>query len=119
MARAAIEFFEALLGRRAGDLAALCAPTFSFDGRPVSGQVEIRARFGEIMSGRDGIAYALQDLAVMPSAEALARYGKPPPRIAPLAQSAAWVAVASLSGRATFVFFVRQGPRWLAAGMHD
>jgi len=119
VARAATKFFEALLGRRLGDLTSLCAATFSFDGRAVSGQSEIRARFGEILAQRNGIVYALQDLAVMPSPEAAARYGKPPPRIAALAQSSAWVAVASLSGRATFVFFVRQGTSWLATGMHD
>ena len=119
MARAAIQFFEALLGHRTGDLTALCAGTFSFDGRAASGRSEIGARFGEILAQRDGIVYALQDLAVMPTAEAVARYGKPPPRIAPMAQSSAWVAVASLSGRATFVFFARQGSSWVATGMHD
>jgi len=119
VARAAIKFFEALLGRRLGDLTALCATAFSFDGRTVSGQSEIRARFGEILARRDGVAYALQDLAVLPSSDAVARYGKPPPRIAALAQSSAWVAVASLSGRATFVFFMRKGSSWLATGMHD
>jgi hypothetical protein len=119
MAGLALRFFDALLGRRATELSSICASTFSFDGRPVAGQPEIRARFGALFAQRDGVAYALLDLAVMPSAEALARYGKPPPRVASLAQASAWVAVANLSGRATFVFFERNGNGWLATGMHD
>ncbi|HZY04194.1 MAG TPA: hypothetical protein VFF02_11910 [Anaeromyxobacteraceae bacterium] len=119
MATAAARFFEALLGRRAADLAALSSPTFSFDGRTARGAEEVRARWQETMLARDGASYALLDLAVLPAAEAVARFGKPPRRVASLLQPGTWVAAADLSGRPTFVFFARQGGAWLATGMHD
>ncbi|HYQ81176.1 MAG TPA: hypothetical protein VEP68_06735 [Anaeromyxobacteraceae bacterium] len=119
MAGAAARFFEALLGRRAADLAALCAPSFSFDGRSAHGADEVRARWQEAVAARDGAAYALLDLEVLPAAEAVARFGKPPRRVAGLLQPGTWVAAANLSGRPTFVFLARQGGAWVATGMHD
>ncbi len=114
----ATRFFAALLARRTDEVAALCAPTFSFDGRAASG-AEIRRRFGELFAARDGVRYVLRDLAVLPASEATARYGRPPARVAALAAPGAWVAVANLSGRATFLFLSRQGGAWVAAGFHD
>jgi len=119
VAAAAASFFRALLARRAGDLAALCAPAFSFDGKLVSGADPVRGRWAEILSAREGATDALLDLEILAAADAQARYGKPPKRLAALASPGAWVALANLSGRPTFVFFARQGSAWLATGMHD
>jgi hypothetical protein len=67
----------------------------------------------------DGATHALLDLELLPAAEASARFGKPPRRIAALVQPGTWVAAANLSGRPTFVFFARQGGTWMATGLHD
>ncbi len=119
MAAAAARFFRALLARRADDLAALSSPGFSFDGRAARGADEVRRRWSQAVARRDGVPYALYDLEVLPAAEASARFGKPPRRVAGLLPPGSWVAVANLSGRPTFVFFARQGGAWLATGMHD
>ncbi len=119
VAAAAARFFEALLARRAGDLAALSSPGFSFDGRAARGAEEVRGRWSEAVARHDGATHALLDLELLPAAEASARFGKPPRRIAALLQPGSWVAVANLSGRPTFVFFARQGGTWVATGLHD
>ncbi len=119
VAAAAARFFRTLLARRADDLAALSSPGFSFDGRAARGADEVRRRWSEAVARHDGVPYALYDLEVLPAADASARFGKPPRRIAALVQPGAWVAAANLSGRPTFVFFARQGGAWLATGIHD
>lgn len=119
VAAAAVKFFEALLARRAAELAALCAPDFSFDGTAARGAEDVRSRWSEAVASHDGLVYVLYDLEVLPAAEAAARFGKPPRRVAGLLQPGSWVAVANLSGRPTFVFFARQGPGWVATGLHD
>ncbi|HET6923109.1 MAG TPA: hypothetical protein VFI16_08175, partial [Anaeromyxobacteraceae bacterium] len=119
VATAAARFFEALLARRAGDLAALSSPGFSFDGRAARGAEEVRGRWSEAVARHDGATHALLDLELLTAAEASARFGKPPRRIAALVQPGSWVAVANLSGRPTFVFFARLGATWLATGIHD
>ena len=97
----------------------LCAPTFSFDGKVVSGADAIRGRWADLVAAHGGIAYALLDLEIVASSDAQARYGKPPKRLAALAAPGSWIALANLSGRATFVFYARQGNAWLATGIHD
>jgi len=119
VAAAAARFFRALLARRPGELAALCAPAFSFDGKIASGADAVRSRWADVVSSRDGAAYALLDLEILSAADAQARYGKPPKRVVALAAPGAWVALANVSGRPTFVFFAREGNAWLATGMHD
>jgi hypothetical protein len=116
---AAARFFEALLAGRAADLAALSSPGFSFDGRAARGADEVRARWSEAVARHGGAALAVLDLELLTAAEAQARFGKPPRRVAGLLQPGTWVAVASLSGRPTFVFLARQGGTWLAIGLHD
>jgi hypothetical protein len=119
VAAAAARFFQALLARRPADLAALCAPTFSFDGKVVSGIDAVRGRWADLVAARSGATYALLDLEILASSDAQARHGKPPKRLAALAAPGSWIALANLSGRATFVFYARQGDAWLATGIHD
>jgi hypothetical protein len=119
VAATAARFFDALLGRRAAALAALCAPSFSFDGHAAGGADKVKGRWSEIVARQQGAAYALQGMEVLSAAEATARYGKPPKRIASLVSPGSFVAVASLSGRPTLVFFSRQSGAWLATGIHD
>jgi len=116
-AAAARRFLEALVSHRAADVAALCANSFSFDGRSVSGLDAIRSRFSEILAARDGAGDALLDLAVLPAAEAVARLGKPPKRIAGLVGAGTWIAVADVSGRPVVVVFARQGGGFVATAL--
>jgi hypothetical protein len=118
-ARVALRFLGALLAGRSSEVASLCATTFSFDGRPVTGAEKVRARWGEILSRRQGPRPALNDLELLTSAEAAARLGKPPRRLASLAGPGSYVALANLSGRPTLVFLGRQGGAWVATGLHD
>lgn len=119
MATAARRFVEALLGGRASEVAALCAPTFSFDGRTEKGADAIRVRWAEALAEPGPERATLLDLAVAPAADAQARLGRPPKRIAPLLLPGTWVAVANVSGRAVVVVFGRQGGGWAATGLHD
>jgi hypothetical protein len=56
---------------------------------------------------------------VLPAADAVARLGKPPARIAPLARPGAWVALADVGGRPVVLFVAREGGRMAVLGMHD
>ena len=118
VAAAARRFLLALLARQPAELAPLCGPSFSFDGRVEKGPDRIRARWAESLTGESG-GDRLLDLAVAPAAEAQAKLGKPPRRIAPLLAPGTWVAVADVSGRAVVVTFARQGSAWLATGIQD
>jgi hypothetical protein len=117
VAGAARRFAEAFAAGRAADVAAACAPAFSFDGRVEKGAEAIRARWDEILAGGEA-PLPLLDLAVAPAAEAQARLGKPPRRLAPLLVPGAWVAVANLGGRPLVVVLARQGGGWAATGAH-
>lgn len=118
VAAAARRFAEALVARRASDVALLCASPFSFDGRPDSNPESVRARWEQIFAARHAIADVLFDLVVMTAAEAQARLGKPPKRIAGLLTPVSWVAVADLSGRAVLIIFARQNGRFVATAIH-
>jgi hypothetical protein len=118
-ARVALRFLGALLAGRSAEVASLCATTFSFDGRPVTGAEKVRARWGEILARRQGPPPALNDLELLTPAEAAARLGKPPRRLASLAGPGSYLALANLSGRPTLVFLGRQGGAWVATGLHD
>jgi len=102
---------------KSGDVGGACAPAFSFDGRVEKGAEAIRARWDEILAGGEA-PLPLLDLAVAPAAEAQARLGKPPRRLAPLLVPGAWVAVANLGGRPLVVVLARQGGGWAATGAH-
>jgi hypothetical protein len=118
-ARVALRFLGALVANRSAEVASLCATTFSFDGRPVTGAEKVRARWGEILARRQGPPPALNDLELLTPAEAAARLGKPPRRLASLAGPGSYLALANLSGRPTLVFLGRQGGAWVATGLHD
>ena len=118
-ARLALRFLGALLASRSAEVASLCATTFSFDGRAVTGAEKVRARWGEILARRQGPPAALNDLELLTPAEASARLGKPPRRLASLVGPGSYVALANLSGRPTLVFLGRQGGAWVATGLHD
>jgi len=118
VAAAARRFAEALVARRASDLASLCAPSFSFDGRVASGADAVRARWAEVLAARGDSPDALLDLAVAPAADAQARLGKPPKRVAALLGPGAWVAVADISGRPVVIVFARHGGALVATGIH-
>jgi hypothetical protein len=118
VAAAARRFAEALLARSPAELTALCAPSFSFDGHSASGAEQVRARWEEVLAARDGVHEVLLDLAVLPAAEAQARLGKPPKRLAALLSPGAWVAVADLSGRPLVIVFARQGSGFVATAIH-
>lgn len=113
VARAALAFLDALVKGDADALAAACGERFSFDGDVRSGSA-VRSGWREVLSRRSGPARLL-DLEVLSAADAVARYGPPPPRLAPLARG--WVAVANVSGRPIVLFVAREGGRFAVVGM--
>ena len=113
VARAALAFLDALVRGDADALAAACGERFSFDGDVRSGPA-VRAGWREALSRRPGPSRLL-DLEVLTAADAVARYGPPPPRLAPLARG--WVAVANVSGRPVVLFVAREGGRFAVVGM--
>jgi hypothetical protein len=56
---------------------------------------------------------------VLAAADAIARLGKPPARIVPLARPGALVAVGDVGGRPVVLFLAREGGRMAVLGMHD
>ncbi|MGC3998958.1 MAG: hypothetical protein QM767_16525 [Anaeromyxobacter sp.] len=120
VAEAALAFLDALLAGDAAGLSSASAERFSFDGDARTGRPDVRRGFDALVVRRAGLPRAtLLDLEVLPVADAAARLGAPPPRLAPLAATrGAWVAIADVSGRPVVLFLVREGPRWLVAGLH-
>jgi ketosteroid isomerase-like protein len=118
VARAALAFLDALVAGDAGALAALSSERFSFDGDVRVGRDAVRGGWRGVLATRPARA-ALLDLEVLPAADAVARLGPPPARVATLVARGGWVAIADVSGRAVVLFVVREGGRWSVAGMHD
>ncbi len=112
-------FLDALVAGDADALAASASERFSFDGDTVAGRDAIHARWRSLLAGRAGPAPRIAKLEVLTAADALARLGKPPGRIAPLARPGAYVAVADVGGRPVVLFVAREGGRFAVLGMHD
>ncbi|HEX9051042.1 MAG TPA: hypothetical protein VF841_10955 [Anaeromyxobacter sp.] len=117
--RVARGFVDALAAGDAGGLAAAASDRFSFDGDTVAGRDAIRSRWSELLGPRAGPPPRVGAIEVLPSADAVARLGKPPARIAPLARPGAWVALADVGGRPVVLFVAREGGRMAVLGMHD
>lgn len=118
VARAALAFLDALLASDAAGLAAASAERFSFDGDLRTGKDEIRRAWRAALAGRDAAQRgALLDLELLPAADAVARLGAPPPRIAPLAARGSWVAIANVSRRPVVLFLAREAGRFAVIGM--
>lgn len=119
VARAALAFLDALVAGDAAGLAAASAERFSFDGDVRSGKEEIRRTWRALLAGRDPAPRpALLDLELLPAAEAAARLGNPPPRIAALASAkGGWIGIANVSRRPVVLILAREGARWAVVGM--
>jgi hypothetical protein len=112
-------FLEALVARDADALAAGSAERFSFDGDTRTGRDAIRGAWRAILAGRDGQPPPLGNVEVLPAADAVARLGKPPVRVASLARPGVLVALADVGGRPVVLFLAREGGRMAVLGMHD
>jgi hypothetical protein len=111
---------DALLRGDASDLASASAQRFSFDGTLVDGRDAQARRWREILASRVQVAeQTLRDLALLTEEEAVAQLGAPPPRLAPLVRPGVWIAVADVSGRPVVLFLLREGDRFVVAGMSD
>jgi len=119
VARAALRFLDALVAGEPDALADASAERFSFDGQVETGRDAVRREWRARLEWRAGEPAALLDLDLRPAADAVARYGPPPARVASLARPGTWVAAANVSGRAVVLFLVRSGGGWTVAGMHD
>ncbi|HSN92244.1 MAG TPA: nuclear transport factor 2 family protein, partial [Anaeromyxobacteraceae bacterium] len=119
VARAALRFLDALVAGDPEALAAACAEQFSFDGQVESGREAVRREWRARLEARAGDPAVLLDLDLRPAADAVARYGPPPARVAPLARPGTWVAAANVSSRAVVLFLARSAGGWAVAGMHD
>jgi hypothetical protein len=117
--RVAQAFLAALVAGDSGALAAASAERFSFDGDTRAGRDAVRAAWRGILAGREGPPPAVQKVEVLTAADAVARLGKPPARVAPLARPGVLVAVADVGGRAVVLFLAREGGRMAVLGMHD
>ncbi len=118
-ARAALAFLDALVAGDAAQLAAASTERFSFDGDVRTGKEEIRRTWRALLAGRETARRpSLLDLELLSAADALARLGPPPARVASLASGrGTWVAVANVSRRPVVLFLAREGGRWAVAGM--
>jgi hypothetical protein len=119
VARAALAFLDALVRGDAARLAAASGERFSLDGEVRTGRDQIERAFRELLSARgEAPPGALLDLELLPAADAVARLGPPPARVAPLAAArGGWVAIADVSRRPVVLFLAREGQRWAVAGM--
>ncbi|HVO21321.1 MAG TPA: hypothetical protein VMU15_18815 [Anaeromyxobacter sp.] len=119
VARAALAFLDALLQGDARKLAAAGADRFSFDGDVRSGRDQVERAWKELLASRaPADRGVLLDLELLPAADAVARLGPPPPRVAALATArGGWVALANVSRRPVLLFLAREGQRWAVAGM--
>lgn len=119
VARAALAFLDALLAGDAAAVAAASSERFSFDGDVRVGRDEIRRVWRALLADRDPAQRgALLDLEILPAADAVARLGPPPPKLAPLVgQRGTWVAIANVSRRPVVLLVAREGGRWAVVGI--
>jgi hypothetical protein len=117
--RAARAFLAALARGDAEALTAAGAEKFSFDGEAQSGRDAVRRTWRSILAGRPGPAPAVGAIEILAAAEATARYGAPPARVAALARPGVHVAVGDVGGRSVVLFVAREGGRMAVLGMHD
>jgi hypothetical protein len=117
--RAARTFLEALAASDPDALARAASDRFSFDGEPQSGREAVRRRWREVLADRPGPAPRVNGVEVLAAQDAVARWGKPPARVAALARPGVWVAVGDVGGRPVVLFLTREGGRVAVLGMHD
>jgi hypothetical protein len=119
VARAALALLDAVLAGDAAAAAAASAERFSFDGDVRVGREEVRRTWHAQLAERDPAQRGtLLDLELLPVADAVARLGPPPPKLAPLvAVRGAWVAIANVSRRPVVLFLAREGGRWAVVGI--
>jgi hypothetical protein len=115
--RAARAFLDALVRGDAEALTAAASDRFSFDGEVQSGREAIRRRWRTLLSDRAGAAARVGAIQVVPVAEAVARHGKPPARLAGLARPGVLVAIADVGGRTVVLFVAREAGRTAVLGM--
>jgi hypothetical protein len=115
----ALAFLDALVRRDPAGLVQASGARFSFDGEVVEGRDAQRRRWRDLLSARPVATEALRDLALLDSAEATARLGPPPARIAPLVRPGAWIAIGDVSGRPVVLVIVREGARLVVAALND
>ncbi len=112
--------FVAALARGDGDaLSELCAERFSFDGDSRSGREAVRRTWRALLAGRAAPVPTPGRIEVLSLADAVARHGRPPARLASLARPDALVAIADVGGRTVVLFLAREGERLAVTGMHD
>lgn len=113
-------WFEDLVQEQVDDITQLSSPRFNLDGKISSSSADLKSRWSEVFKKREGEKYTIYDIDLLPLADAIQKYGKPPRRIAASAVPGSYVAVGNLSGRATVVIFARGGPAgWQAVAFHD
>jgi len=119
--RAARLFLDALARGDADALAQAASERFSFDGDVEAGREPIRRTWRNLLASRPrpDAAPRVGSIEVLSTVDAMARFGKPPARIAPLVRPGALVAVADIGGRTVVLFLAREGGRMAVLGMHD
>ncbi|HEY6097995.1 MAG TPA: hypothetical protein VIW03_01105, partial [Anaeromyxobacter sp.] len=117
--RIARAFLEALAAGDASKLAEASSERFSFDGEVQSGREAVRRTWRSLLAGRPGPPPSVNGIEVLAAQEAMARYGKPPSRVAALARAGAWIALGDVGGRPVVLFVARENGRMAVLGIHD
>ncbi len=86
-----------------------------------AGRDAIRRTWRNLLAARAPAASrpAIGRVEVLSAADATARFGKPPARIAPLARGGVLVVVGEVGGRTVVLFLGREAGRMAVLGMHD
>jgi hypothetical protein len=95
------------------------AERFSFDGDTQAGREAIQRTWRSILTGRERTPTRVGAVEILSAADAVARLGPPPARIAPLAKAGVLVALGDVGGRKVVLFLAREGGRMAVLGMHD
>jgi hypothetical protein len=118
--RVARAFLEALARGDAQELARAASDPFSFDGNVQAGRENVRGICRELLASRQpGRAPAVGAVEVLHAADAAARYGRPPARLAPLVRDGVLIAIGDVGGRTVVLFVAGEGGRLAVLGMHD
>jgi hypothetical protein len=119
LAIAAERLLNAVLMRDLENLMVFCHAPFFFEGKQVNSDAEIRKRWETELSSEQLEQLPLVGIEYFTFDEMVARFGKPPEKLANWPLRSGTITVGNLGGHAVIVLW-RKGMRgWEALGFHD